>query len=171
MLYPSAYCVCVSSVWQILSPAMSLMFEQRYKSALRICKPDIEPHNMDTFCGILTCRMQMHQKRKLLELCKTGGKELKPPSHFPIDLWPFTYYLRVPHGSLPRVPPFFGSPKLLALAPPEIRHYYRSQDGHGATDEGAIETHVSQGMTACAYCFAVSLCHCVTVPLCHRSHV
>ena len=34
--------------------------------------------------------------------------------------------------------------------------------------EGASETHVSQGMTACAYCVAVSLCHCVTVPLCHR---
>ena len=33
--------------------------------------------------------------------------------------------------------------------------------------EGAIETHVSQGMTACAYCVTVSLCHCVTVSLSH----
>ena len=33
--------------------------------------------------------------------------------------------------------------------------------------EPAIETHVSQGMTVCAYCVAVSLCQCVTVSLCH----
>ena len=33
--------------------------------------------------------------------------------------------------------------------------------------EDASETHVSQGMTTCAYCVAVSLYHCVTVSLCH----
>ena len=33
--------------------------------------------------------------------------------------------------------------------------------------EPAIETHVSQGMTVCAYCVTVSFCHCVTASLCH----
>ena len=37
--------------------------------------------------------------------------------------------------------------------------------------EGASGTYVSQGMTACAYCVAVSLCHCVTVSLSHCATV